>query len=70
VAITRAKKELDQTELAWIDSYLVGKPSAAARKRWEDKARKALSAPWSPSVQELRQAVRELDDEIRALPKD
>lgn len=65
VAVTRAKKELDQTELSWIDSYLVGKPSAAARQRWEEKQRKALAAPWSPSPQEIRNAVGELIAEER-----
>lgn len=69
VAITRAKKELDQTELSWIDSYLVGKPSAAARKRWEDKQRKSPGAPWSPSRQEIQSAVREMIAEEREYRK-
>lgn len=43
VAVTRAKEQLDQTSLAWIDYYLAGKASPEQQRRWETKQAKADS---------------------------
>lgn len=41
VAVTRAKQQLDQSSLAWIDYYLAGEASPEQRRRWEAKRAKS-----------------------------
>lgn len=65
VAVTRAKRELDATSVAWIDDYLAGRPSALQLARWEARKHKADQEIREQFAGALAPAIRELVEEER-----
>lgn len=63
VAVTRAKAQLDQSSLAWIDYYLAGKASPQQQLRWEAKQAKADVLVRGEFNDLMRPEIRRMADE-------